>query len=100
MNDNGGVYYYAAGSSEYRKKYPAVNDKLVFKSLMKLSELGCKQVDLMGIGSDFCPELNGLNMFKTKFSKKTVSIAPDRDIPVRGMFYKSLVKARKVLRRG
>lgn len=100
MNDNSGVYYYAAGSSDYRKRHRAANDKLVFLSLMKLSELGCTEVDLMGIGSDFCPELNGLTPFKTKFSKNIVSIAPDRDIPLRRAYYNLLVLARKILRKG
>lgn len=89
------VRYYGASRSETMRQH--VTDKLVYFECCDLAaEKGCVEYDLMGIGSDFAPSLMGLNEFKTKFSKETRAVAPDRDLPVRTMFYKALVAAKKV----
>ena len=89
------VRYYGASRSETMRQH--VTDKLVYFECCDLAaEKGCTEYDLMGIGSDFAPSLMGLNEFKTKFSKETRPVAPDRDLPVRGMFYKALVGAKKI----
>ena len=75
-----------------------VTDKLLYFELCELGRLGCKDVDLMAIGSDFSPALMGLNEFKTKFCKEGgCQVAPDRDLPVRPLFYASLEKAKRLL---
>ena len=56
--------------------------------------------EAMGIGNDFAPSLKGLNVFKCKFSKDVVDVAPDRDVPLRPVMYGTLVKARQLLKHG
>ena len=51
----------------------------------------------MGIGSEEFPDLMTLNTFKTKFSKEVRHVSPDRDLPVRATFYKSLLAGKKIL---
>ena len=53
----------------------------------------------MGIGSEFSPKLNGLNTFKTKFANEVTHVAPDRDVPVKAAFYKSLQMGKRVLQK-
>jgi len=75
-----------------------VTDKLLYFELCELGRLGCEDVDLMAIGSDFSPALLGLNEFKTKFCKEGGRpVAPDRDLPVRPLFYASLEKAKRLM---
>jgi len=96
-----GVRYYAGSSSATMRLH--VTDKLLYFELCELGRLGCEDVDLMAIGSDFSPALLGLNAFKTKFCKEGgCSVAPDRDLPVRPLFYASLEKAKRLMnaRRG
>lgn len=85
--------YYAAtalGSGKLR-----VADALVFFECRCAADMGCTEYDLMGIGSEFAPETMNLNEFKTKFAKEGVcTIAPDRDVPIKGAFYAALVKAK------
>ena len=88
--------YYAASR---RGPMRGVPDQEVYESSVALGKLGCTSRDLMGIGSDFSPTLLDLNKFKTKFSNETVAVAPDRDLPVKDLFYKGLV-AVKHLRDG
>ena len=71
--------------------------RIFFFACCELGKRGCTHFDLMGIGSDFSPALNGLNTFKTKFAKEVTHVAPDRDVPVKGAFYKSLQVGKRVL---
>ena len=72
-------------------------DRLFYFECCELARLGCTSYDLMGIGSDFSPSLLGLNTFKTKFAKDGERpVAPDRDLPVRRAFYRTLVGVRDV----
>lgn len=86
-------YYGASRMLEGVKNFV---DAEVFETCLILAGLGCTTYDLMGIGNDFSPNLKGLNMFKTKFSKDVVDVAPDRDIPVKGLFYKALKGAKRI----
>ena len=90
-----GTYYYAASSAEARRGN--VTDKLFYFACCELGRLGCEVFDLMGIGSDFSPALNGLNTFKTKFAADVTHVAPDRDVPVKGAFYTTLTMGKQVL---
>ena len=90
-----GTYYYAASSAEARRGN--VTDKLFYFACCELGRLGCEVFDLMGIGSDFSPALNSLNTFKTKFAAEVTHVAPDRDVPVKGAFYKTLCMGKQVL---
>lgn len=98
MNDGLATRYYAATTRDAGRK--RVADKLVLFEAVEVSKFGCASYDLMGIGSDFAPETKNLNEFKTKFTKEVTPIAPDRDVPIRGVFYRALcavkdVRARK-----
>ena len=92
--------YYAASSTDTMRMH--VGDKLVYFEACELGRLfdgTVSEYDLMAIGSDLSPKLNGLNEFKCKFSKEVVEVAPDRDVPLRKALYAALVTARKTLRR-
>lgn len=89
------TYYYAASRSDVRRSF--ATDRIFFFACCELGKRGCTHFDLMGIGSDFSPALNGLNTFKTKFAKEVTHVAPDRDVPVKGAFYKSLQVGKRVL---
>jgi lipid II:glycine glycyltransferase (peptidoglycan interpeptide bridge formation enzyme) len=91
------VRYYAASASGKVRRH--ASDKLLYFSACELGRLGCERFDLMAIGSDFSPSLMGLNEFKGKFSKEVFRVAPDRDFPIKGVFYSALAKARSTLRR-
>ncbi|MDO4848538.1 MAG: peptidoglycan bridge formation glycyltransferase FemA/FemB family protein [Coriobacteriia bacterium] len=90
------VRYYGASRSESMRQH--VTDKLVlFECVDLFQNKGCADYDMMGIGSDFAPELMGLNEFKTKFAKNgVVDVAPDRDLPIKKTFYKALQAAKKL----
>ena len=90
------VRYYGASRSESMRQH--VTDKLVlFECVDLFQNKGCADYDMMGIGSDFAPELMGLNEFKTKFAKNgVVEVAPDRDLVVRKGFYGALCAAKKI----
>lgn len=90
------VRYYGASRSESMRQH--VTDKLVlFECVDLFQNKGCADYDMMGIGSDFAPELMGLNEFKTKFAKNgVVDVAPDRDLPIKKAFYKALQAAKKL----
>lgn len=92
---NRATRYYAATTHEASRA--RVADKLVLFECEQAAGLGCEEYDLMGIGSDFAPETKNLNEFKTKFAKEgVVTIAPDRDVPVKAGFYKALQAAKSV----
>ena len=96
VNGTHAVRYYAGMRNDVMRLH--VTDKLLYFELCELGRLGCKDVDLMAIGSDFSPALLGLNEFKTKFCKEGgCPVAPDRDLPVRPLFYASLEKAKRLL---
>lgn len=81
--------YYGASRSEGRRH---ATDKLVLFESCALGERGVAVYDLMGIGSEFQPATMGLNEFKTKFAKDGVRhVAPDRDLPLNRVFYRTLV---------
>ena len=92
--------YYAASSTDTMRMH--VGDRLVYFEACELGRLfdgSIGEYDLMAIGSELSPELNGLNEFKCKFSKEVVEVAPDRDVPLRKALYAALVAARRALRR-
>ena len=87
--------YYGASRNATMRKH--VTDKLVYFECCELGRMGLEEYDLMAIGSEFSPTLMGLNEFKTKFAKDGVRpVAPDRDLPIRGAFYRALVGAKGV----
>lgn len=86
------VHYYAASKSGSARTH--ATDKLVYFECCALSALGATSFDLMGIGSERFPAIRSLNEFKTKFSKETVPVAPDRDLPLRPRLYGALVAAK------
>ena len=88
------VHYYAASKSGSVRAY--ATDKLVFFECQRLAELGVSSFDLMGIGSERYPDMLTLNKFKTKFSKETVPVAPDRDLPLRPRLYGALVTVKRL----
>lgn len=82
------VYYYAATASGQARR--GAMDKLLYFACCELGRRGCTAIDLMGIGSDFSPELLTLNSFKTKFAKDVAHAAPDRDLPLKRGLYAAL----------
>lgn len=98
LYDHTGIHYYACVLNDYLRKL--VSDGLLYFEACALQDLGVNRYDLMGIGSDFSPALNSLNMFKTKFTKEITHIAPDRDFPVKKFGYKSLQLVKRLRNRG
>ena len=94
VHDGLSVHYYAASKSGSVRAY--ATDKLVFFECCALAEMGVTDFDLMGIGSERFPEMLTLNKFKTKFSKETAPVAPDRDLPLRPRLYGALVAAKQL----
>ena len=88
------VRYYAATLSGKMRNHVA--DALVYYAFCELGRRGCLDMDLMAIGSDFSPSLKGLNEFKCKFTKEITSVAPDRDLPLRPVLYKTLKEAKSL----
>ena len=89
INDHLAVRYYAAMRTD--AMHLRVTDALLYSECRILGQQGITAYDLMGIGSDFSPSLNGLNEFKTKFTEEVTPVAPNRDIPIRKLFYRILV---------
>lgn len=95
INGTRAVRYYGASRNETMRQH--VTDKLVYFECCDLgANKGCLDYDMMAIGSEFSPKLMGLNEFKTKFTKQVTEVAPDRDVPLHGLFYKALVIAKKL----
>lgn len=90
INGNRGVYYYAAMRNDAMSLH--VTDRLMYWECCELGRNNIVSYDLMGIGNDFNPTIKGLNTFKTKFAEETVSVAPDRDIPIKDTMYKLLTE--------
>ena len=88
-----GTRYYAASATEVMRLHVA--DRLCYFECCELGRCGCLDFDLMAVGSDFSPQLKGLNEFKGKFSKELTHVAPDRDLPVRKTSYRMLQEAKK-----
>lgn len=84
-------YYAASATSMMRKR---VSDRLVLFECVALARRGVTEYDLMGIGSEIAPELNGLNEFKTKFSREVREVAPAREFVLRPMAYRAYRTAR------
>lgn len=95
INGTRAVRYYGASRNETMRQH--VTDKLVYFECCDLgANQSCLDYDMMAIGSEFSPKLMGLNEFKTKFTKQVAEVAPDRDVPLHGLFYKALVTAKKL----
>lgn len=92
-NGTRAVRYYGASRTGTMRQH--VTDKLVYFECCDLGHDGFTSYDMMGIGDEeFAPSLMGLNEFKCKFSKEIQPVDPDRDIPLRKAFYKTLVAAK------
>ena len=91
------VRYY--GASRSGRERALATDGLIFFECKELGRMGCVDYDQMGIGSEAFPGLNTLNTFKTKFSKEVRHVSPDRDLPVRSAFYRSLAAGKRVMSR-
>lgn len=87
-------YYAASATSTMRKR---VSDRLVLFECVDLARRGVTGYDLMGIGSEISPGLNGLNEFKTKFSREVREVAPSREFILRPVADKAFRGARSVL---
>ncbi|RAX23282.1 GNAT family N-acetyltransferase [Actinomyces sp. Z3] len=89
---DGAAHYYAASTAEGRRSLAA--DALVYKAGCWLRERGARTWDLMGVGSERTPELNGVGSFKAKFTADgPVSVPGPWDLLVRPRVYAGLVKA-------
>jgi lipid II:glycine glycyltransferase (peptidoglycan interpeptide bridge formation enzyme) len=97
VNGTHAVRYYAAMRSEVMQLL--VTDRLLYSECCILGSQGITQYDLMGIGSDFAPSLNGLNTFKTKFSEEITPVAAGHDVPLKKTFYRSLKLAKSIKNR-
>lgn len=86
-------YYAASATSAMHRR---ASDRLVLFESVDLARRGITRYDLMGIGSEAVPQLNGLNEFKTKFSKEVVAVAHAREYPLRPLAYKAYVELRSV----
>lgn len=87
-------YYAASATSMMRKR---VSDRLVLFECVDLARRGVTGYDLMGIGSEIAPQLNGLNEFKTKFSREVREVAPSREFILRPVAYRAFGVARSAL---
>lgn len=87
-------YYAASATSMMRKR---VSDRLVLFECVDLARRGVTGYDLMGIGSEIAPQLNGLNEFKTKFSREVREVAPSREFILRPVAYRAFRGARSAL---
>ncbi|MBW3094160.1 GNAT family N-acetyltransferase [Bifidobacterium sp. 64T4] len=99
VNGTHAVRYYAGMRTEAMRMH--ITDKLAYTECCILGAQGITAYDLMGIGSDFAPSLNGLNAFKTKFTEEVTPVAAGRDVPIKKAFYSTLTmvqSARKHLR--
>lgn len=86
-------YYYAASNEEGREcRAP---EQLVFAAASILGSEGLKELDLVGIGSDRAPSLDGLTAFKTKFAAEVTEVAPAYDVPVNKTLYRLLLALRQ-----
>ncbi|MBM6698972.1 GNAT family N-acetyltransferase [Bifidobacterium pullorum subsp. saeculare] len=94
VNGTHAVRYYAAMRDDARRMH--VTDRLLYWECCELGRQGIADYDLMGIGNDFNPSIKGLNEFKTKFTKQTTPVAPDRDITVRKGFYTALTLVKRL----
>ena len=90
--------YYAASASAHMRR--RVTDRLVFFECVTLAQMGMTSYDLMGIGSGSESALSGLNEFKTKFAKNTVSVAPAYDFTLRPVLFRTFMAARSIANRG
>lgn len=95
INDGVAVYYYGASRSGTGRLH-AVEKMKLFEFVDLGQNHGCKVCDMMGIGSELAPSLNGLNEFKCKFANDITDVAPGRDLPIKTAFYKALQLAKKV----
>jgi len=89
--------YYAASDSSMMRRH--VTDHLVLFECVNLAARGVHSYDLMGIGSELSPGLNGLNEFKTKFSREVVEVRAARERPLRPVVYRTAAVARSLVHR-
>ncbi len=89
--------YYAASDSSMMRRH--VTDHLILFECVELARRGVRSYDLMGIGSELSPGLNGLNEFKTKFSRKVVEVRAARELPLRPGVYRAAALIRSLVHR-
>lgn len=92
VNGTHAVRYYAGMRNDVMRLH--VTDKLLYSECCILGSQGITEYDLMGIGSELAPSLNGLNEFKCKFTEDITPVAAGRDIPIKKAFYKALKLAK------
>ncbi|WP_167141909.1 lipid II:glycine glycyltransferase FemX [Canibacter zhoujuaniae] len=90
-------YFYGASTTASMKR--SVNERLVVFVCVDIAKRGCEAMDMMGIGSELNPSLNGLNVYKTKFSTAVVEVAPTQDVPLAVFRYRLMMAARATLQR-
>ncbi len=91
-----GAYYYAAANEAGRERGSAA--QILTRAAEELGSQGVTQIDLMGIGSELAPSLNGLNVFKTAFAKEPTVVAPAWDVPVNKVLFRTLEAAQTMTR--
>ncbi|RSX54236.1 peptidoglycan bridge formation protein FemAB [Bifidobacterium goeldii] len=94
VNGTHAVRYYAGMRNDVMRLH--VTDKLLYTECCILGSQGITEYDLMGIGSDLAPSLNGLNEFKCKFTEEITHVAAGRDVPIKKAFYSTLKLAKSV----
>lgn len=94
VNGSHAVRYYAGMRNDVMRLH--VTDKLLYTECCILGQQGITEYDLMGIGSELAPSLNGLNEFKCKFTEEVTHVAAGRDVPIKKAFYSTLKLAKSV----
>ena len=94
VNGTHAVRYYAGMRNDVMRLH--VTDKLLYTECCILGSQGITEYDLMGIGSELAPSLNGLNEFKCKFTEEITPVAAGRDVPIKKAFYSSLKLAKSL----
>lgn len=96
VHDGAATAYYAASTAEGRAHDAPT--QLYWHVIRTLRDEGVRTFDLMGIGSELAPSLEGLTTMKTKFSETVTEVAPAWDLPVRPAVYASLRAALRAKR--
>ena len=94
VNGTHAVRYYAGMRNDVMRLH--VTDKLLYTECCILGSQGITEYDLMGIGSELAPSLNGLNEYKCKFTEEITPVAAGRDVPIKKAFYSSLKLAKSL----
>ncbi len=91
------VYYYGASSQQARQLNAPY--QLHWDIMQKLKKEGLKTYDFMGIASSSNLHLKNVSVFKEKFSRTIVSVAPSYDLVMKPARYKLLDLMRKTRRK-